>query len=85
MLQSKKDNIVSPVSANIVYREVSSKHREIHWFEKSGHEMGQDMEREAVFERVMGFVGKFRKAPERLAKAKAAPKARTRTRTKAKS
>ncbi len=65
VLQSKKDTVVAPVSANIIYRDVASKHREIHWFERSGHEMGQDMEREAVFERVMGFVEKFRKPPAR--------------------
>lgn len=61
VVQSKKDQIVDPVAANVIYRDVSSKHREIHWFFKSGHEMGQDLERGAVFERVMGFVTKFRK------------------------
>jgi carboxylesterase len=58
VLQSKKDQIVDPVAANIVYRDVSSSHREIHWFQRSGHEMGQDCEKDAVFRTVMAFVQK---------------------------
>jgi carboxylesterase len=68
ILQSKKDQIVDPVSANLIYRDTSSKHREIHWFEKSGHEMGQDLEHDAVFAKVMEFVGRFRTAPKAQAK-----------------
>lgn len=64
VLQSKKDQVVDPIAANVIYRDVSSVHREIHWFSRSGHEMGQDLERDAVFERVMQFIGRFRaKAP----------------------
>lgn len=63
VLHSKVDQVIKPVSANLIYRDVSSEHREIHWFTKSGHEMGQDCEREAVFDTVMGFVEKFRRKP----------------------
>ena len=51
---------MAPVSANVIYRDVSSPHREIHWFERSGHEMGQDLEADAVFSKVMEFVLKFK-------------------------
>jgi carboxylesterase len=61
VVQSKKDQIVDPVAANIIYHDVSSAHREIHWFTRSGHELGQDMEAAAVFARVMQFVLKFKK------------------------
>jgi len=61
VMQSKKDTIVDPVAANIIYRDVSSEHREIHWFTESGHEMGQDLEHDAVFARTMEFVSKFKK------------------------
>ena len=61
VLQSKKDQVVAPIAANVIYRDVSSKHREIHWFEKSGHEMGQDLEREKVFETTCDFIGHFLK------------------------
>ncbi len=59
VLQSKKDQVVAPVAANVIYHDVKSVHREIHWFKRSGHEMGLDMEKEAVFEVAMSFVNKF--------------------------
>jgi carboxylesterase len=60
VLHSKRDQVVAPVAANVIYRDVSSPHREIHWFERSGHEMGQDCEADAVFVRTMEFVRKFK-------------------------
>jgi carboxylesterase len=63
ILQSKKDQIVSPVSANIIYENVGSPLREIVWFNKSGHEMMQDLESKKVFEAIMEFVVKFQKKP----------------------
>ena len=62
ILHSKKDQVVDPLSANLVYRDVSSPWREIHWFRKSGHEMGQDLEHAAVFAKTMEFIAKFRKS-----------------------
>jgi len=61
IIHSKRDQVIAPISANIIYRDVASKHRELHWFERSGHEMGQDCEKEAVFDEVMGFVDRFTK------------------------
>jgi len=61
VLHSKADQVIKPLAANLIYRDASSEHREIHWFSRSGHEMGQDCEREAVFDTVMGFVEKLRK------------------------
>jgi carboxylesterase len=61
VLQSKKDQVVAPVSANIIYENVSSEHREISWYMESGHEMMQDLEAEAVFDDLMGYVGKLQK------------------------
>ncbi|HEY3445333.1 MAG TPA: alpha/beta fold hydrolase [Myxococcales bacterium] len=58
VVHSKRDQVVKPLAANLIYRDVGSEHREIHWFFKSGHEMGQDCERDAVFDTVMEFVGK---------------------------
>ena len=60
VLQSKADTIIDPISANLVYTNVSSKHREISWFMKTGHEMMQDMEAEAVFEDLIGYIKRFR-------------------------
>ena len=61
ILQSKKDQIVSPDAANIIYEKVSSPIREIIWFEKSGHEMMQDLEANDVFPKIMEFIVQFKK------------------------
>lgn len=61
VMQSKKDQVVAPIAANIIYRDVSSTQREIHWFTKSGHEMGQDLESEQLFTETMNYINKFRK------------------------
>lgn len=77
ILQSKKDQIIAPESANIIYEKVSSPIREIVWFERSGHEMMQDLEASAVFREIMAFVTHFKMAekaeqPEVVSDAKAA-------------
>jgi 1-acyl-sn-glycerol-3-phosphate acyltransferase len=61
ILQSKKDTVVAPVAANIIYENVSAEHREISWYMKSGHEMMQDLEAETVFDDLMDYVQKFQK------------------------
>jgi carboxylesterase len=64
VLQSKKDQVVAPESANIIYEKVSSPHREIIWYHKSGHEMMMDLEAEEVFEDIMEFVHRFELHPK---------------------
>jgi carboxylesterase len=63
ILQSKKDQIVAPEAANIIYETVSSIHREIIWYHTSGHEMMQDCEAEQVFHDIMEFVHRFELHP----------------------
>ncbi len=63
ILQSKRDQIVAPESANIIYEKVSSPHREIVWYDQSGHEMMQDMEAESVFMDIMEWVRRFQEHP----------------------
>ncbi len=60
VLMSKKDQIVDPEAANIIYQKVSSPIREIVWYEESGHEMGQDCEKDQVFADTMEFINRFR-------------------------
>jgi carboxylesterase len=64
ILQSKKDQIIAPEAANIIYEKVSSTNREIIWYHKSGHEMMQDCEAEAVFRDLMEFVHRFELHPK---------------------
>jgi len=61
VIHSKQDRVISPVAANLIYEKVSSPHREILWFQKSGHEMMQDMEAEAVFEAIDRFILQFKR------------------------
>ncbi len=61
IMQSKKDRVVAPVSANIIHANVSSPKRELFWYQESGHEMMMDLQAEQVFEDVMEFVCSFRK------------------------
>jgi carboxylesterase len=64
ILQSKKDQIVAPEAANIIYERVSSPHRGIVWYQESGHEMMQDLEAERVFRDIMEFIHLFEARPE---------------------
>ena len=64
ILQSKKDQVVAPEAANIIYEKVSSPLREIIWYDKSGHEMMQDCEAERVFGDIMEFVHRFELNPQ---------------------
>jgi len=64
ILQSKKDQVVAPEAANIIYERVSSPIREIIWYEENGHEMMQDLEAEKVFADIMEFVHLFELHPK---------------------
>lgn len=66
ILQSKRDQIVAAEAANIIYEKVSSAVREIIWYEKSGHEMMQDLEAEDVFADIMEFVHRFELHPREV-------------------
>ncbi len=59
VLQSKKDQVVTPVAANIIHEKVSSPRRELVWYQESGHEMMQDLEADQVFEDIMEFINSF--------------------------
>ncbi len=65
VLQSKRDQVVAPEAANIIFERVSSQHREIVWYHRSGHEMMQDLEAERVFHDIMEFVHLFEAKPKR--------------------
>ncbi len=56
ILHSKKDSIISPKSAKIIYEKISSKEKEIKWFYKTNHEMLQDLEREEVAKTIIDFI-----------------------------
>ena len=59
IIQSRKDQVVKPVAGQEIWDGVKSSYAEIHWLEKSGHELGQDMECETVFQITADYVSKF--------------------------
>lgn len=59
ILQSRKDTVISPDSARIIYEKVSSRDKTIVWFEKTNHEMLLDMEHDKVIKTVLDFVKKI--------------------------
>lgn len=61
ILQHRKNQVTHPKGAKIIYDKVSSTQKELVWFERSGHEMMQDLEKESVFRAVMTFIRKIKK------------------------
>ncbi len=58
IMQSHKDTVVAPESANIVYEGIATPagQKEITWFEVTEHEMFRDCEREAAVQTVVDYV-----------------------------
>ncbi len=59
VLASRKDSIVAPAAATTIYERVSTPadHKRIIWFERSGHEMLQDMEADEVVDSIEDWLG----------------------------
>ena len=60
ILQSRNDSTAAPGSAKVIYDTISTppNEKQIVWFEKTGHEMFRDLEREAVTRTVADYVKK---------------------------
>ncbi len=56
VVQARHDTVVDPRSAQTIHDRVSSADKRLVWFERSGHEMMQDLEREAVFAEIERFL-----------------------------
>lgn len=59
VLHSRKDTIAAPIGAKIIEERVSSKEKRVVWFERSGHEMLQDLEANQVFSAVGEYLERF--------------------------
>lgn len=55
VMQSKIEHTVEPKSAQYIYDKISSEKKKIVWFEKSGHILTLDVEREKVFKEISKF------------------------------
>ncbi|MBN2382193.1 alpha/beta fold hydrolase [bacterium] len=56
ILHSKKDGFVSPDSALIIQNSIAAQEKKTIWFEKSGHEMLQDLEADLVIATIREYV-----------------------------
>ncbi|WP_414055951.1 alpha/beta hydrolase [Macrococcus equi] len=54
--QGRLDSMIDPDSANIIYNESESEEKEIHWYEKSGHVVTIDVEKEQLFNDFLTFL-----------------------------
>ena len=59
VIHSRKDQIVHPRAADIIYAKIASKNKEQVWFEESGHEMLLDLEAAKVINVVGDFIRKI--------------------------
>lgn len=64
IIHSKNDKTIKPKSAEIIYKNISSKNKELIWFEKSGHEMFLDIEAKEVIKNIKNFLKKIIKTNE---------------------
>jgi carboxylesterase len=58
LIQSRKDDTVAPENMDIIYQGISTstEQKKIIWFEKTGHDMFRDCERDAVIGVIMNYV-----------------------------
>lgn len=56
VVQARNDDMINTESANIIYNEVESIDKEIKWYEKSGHVITLDQEKEQLHEDVFEFL-----------------------------
>jgi carboxylesterase len=56
ILHSRKDKIIHPISAKLLDERLGSTEKRVIWFEKSGHEMFQDLESAAVLQTIGDYL-----------------------------
>lgn len=56
VVQGRQDSVIDTNSANIIYDEAESFEKVIKWYEKSGHVITLDLEKEQLHEDILGFL-----------------------------
>lgn len=62
ILMSHRDTVIKPLSAVVIEAGLASREKRVLWFERSGHEMLQDLEAAAAVEQIAAFVDAHRTA-----------------------
>ncbi|UII55543.1 carboxylesterase [Cytobacillus spongiae] len=56
VVQARHDHMINTDSANIIYNEVETEHKQLKWYEESGHVITLDKERDQLHEDVYQFL-----------------------------
>jgi carboxylesterase len=56
VIHSRRDRVIKPAAADIIYQRAGSQHKRIRWFNVSGHEMLQDCEADTVVAEIEQFI-----------------------------
>lgn len=56
VVQARKDRMINPDSANYIYEHVQADHKQMKWYEKSGHLITFDVERDQLHEDIYEFL-----------------------------
>jgi len=56
VVQGSLDDVINPDSANVIYDEAESFDKKIKWYEKSGHVITLDKEKEQLHEDILAFL-----------------------------
>ncbi|MGI2329361.1 alpha/beta hydrolase [Planococcus sp. YIM B11945] len=56
VVQGSLDDVINPESANIIYEEAESFDKNMKWYEKSGHVITLDQEKEQLHEDILAFL-----------------------------
>ncbi|MFD1708590.1 alpha/beta hydrolase [Siminovitchia sediminis] len=56
VVQARHDQIVGPGSAEYIYEQAASNQKDIKWYEKSGHIITLDVEKEQLYEDILQFL-----------------------------
>lgn len=56
VIHSHQDRVIKPISAELIYNSAGSRDKQLCWFNRSGHEMLQDVEADAVVAAIEKFI-----------------------------
>lgn len=59
VVQARLDNMIDTNSANIIYENVESDQKDLKWYEKSGHVITLDKEKEQLHEDILAFLNQL--------------------------
>lgn len=56
VVQATHDEIIDPISANIIYENVETEQKQLKWYDESGHVITLDKEKEQLHEDILAFL-----------------------------